>query len=277
MKRLFLLFALSPVLSVSAQKSAAPASSIQLSKGQSITIVTETDMSMDMGMGGEIKNNSKATSTLTVLELSGQDYKVSNTLNKIAVSMDMMGQTTSYDSEKPGEESEMSKAVSDKVGKSETGMLNSLTGVFKSDKAAGSDDESSNPLQAIMGGGDEDKMTSKAFFIIPAGKKVGDSWTTTDSANGTKTTNTYTYKSAESNIATIELSEVRVTNTEMEMQGMQMNLAMNAKSTGSMTVDITKAILKKRTENMEIEGSIEVMGQSTPISATGTSVSSFSY
>jgi hypothetical protein len=276
MKKLFLLLSVSPALLVSAQRGPAPATSIQLTKGQNIVVVTETDMTMDMGMGGEIKNNNKATTTLSVLDMSGSDYKISNTLNKISMSMDMMGQTTSYDSEKPGEESEMSKAVSEKVGKSETGILNSLTGVFKADKAD-NEDESANPLQAIMGGGDEAKSTSKAFFIIPTGKNVGDSWTTTDSANGTKHTNTYTFKSTESNIATIELTEISLTNTEMEMQGMQMNLAMNSKTTGNMTVDINKAILKKRTENLEIEGTIEVMGQTTPISATGTSVTTFSF
>jgi hypothetical protein len=276
MKNLILLFAISPILTVSAQKSSAPATSIQLTKGQNIVVVSETDMSMDMGMGGEIKNSSKATATLSVIDVAGKDYKISNTLNKISVSMDMMGQTSSYDSEKPGEESEMSKAVSEKVGKTETGLLNSLTGIYKADNTS-NDEEAPNPLQAIMGGGDEDKTTSKAFFIIPAGKNVGDSWTTTDSANGTKHTNTYTYKSVENNLATVELVENTQTNTEMEMQGMQMNLTMSAKATGSMTVDTGKAILKKRSENLELEGTIEVMGQTTPISATGTSVTTFNF
>jgi len=56
---------------------------------------------------------------------------------------------------------------------------------------------------------------------------------------------------------------------------MQMTLKMTNKSNGDMTVDMKKNMVKKNNSKVEIEGNIEVMGQQSPISATGTTVTTF--
>lgn len=269
--RFFFLLAALPAMSQS------PASSgIKLNKGQKITMITEGEQTTDMGMGGEMKMNMKSTNTIEVTEVNADNYRLSNTMTKIKADMDMMGQQINFDSEKPAaEENEMTKTFQEQVGKSEFGTLNMMTGKFEGQKS--STEEGGNPLQEIMGGNNEAGSTQAAFFLIPPGKITGDTWTTTETGKDSKKSKTFKLVSMEKDMATVSFQETEDINTTAEMQGMELAITMNRKSNGEMNVHSKTGLVQKVISNLEADGSIDVMGQSTPISVKGKTTINFSY
>jgi len=277
MKKIFTLIMIAGSLTSFSQSSAYSKAPIQLKKGLVITAVNSNDMSMDMGMGGEIKNNTTLTTTIEVTDVMSNSYKITNTTTKAKVSMDAMGQESSYDSENPGDpESELTKTFGEKIGKSEFGMIDMNTGIYSTDKK--SEESEGNPLQSIFGGlDDKSGGVSDAFFALPQGKKIGDNWSTTDSSEGVKVHNTYTLNSIEEGIATIGLKTEMQINKDVEVQNMSMTIAMTNNGTGTISVDSKTGIVKKRMMTTEMEGSLDVMGQSNPISAKGTNETTYTY
>jgi hypothetical protein len=256
-----------------AQNSAAPGNKLDLKQGQTITAVTESDMSMDMGMGGEIKNSNKATMVMNVVSADGDNATVTYSITKMSMNMEMMGNETKYDSENPADnDSEIGKTMADKIGKKDTGTINLSTGAFTQKSV---NEEDNNPIGKIMSGGSNSNSFSTAFFMLDRSKKTGDTWTVNESAEGSKTATTYKLRSINGDEAIIDFQANTEIDTEVEMQGMQMTLKMTNKSNGDMTVDMKKNMVKKNNSKVEIEGNIEVMGQQSPISATGTTVTTF--
>lgn len=252
---------------------------IKLQKGQKVTAVTTMDMSLDMGMAGEIKNNSTSTSTIEVQDIANNAYKISNTLNKIKLNMQMMGQESTYDSEKPADpESELSKQMGERVGKSETGSLDMFTGKFTADKKAG-DEEGENPFQAIMSDASgSPSADGGAFFAFPADKKAGDTWTTTNTeVQGVKVENTYKVASIENDVASVSAKSTISINKDVEMQGMSMTVTMNTASEGVFSVNTKTGLVQKRNATSTIEGSMEVGGQSIPMSGKSSNTVEFTY
>lgn len=251
-------------------------SGIKLTKGQVITMVSEANQTTDMGMGGEMKMNTKSTNTIAVTEVNADNYRLSNTVNKLKADMEMMGQQINFDSEKPAaEENEMTKTFQDQVGKSEFGSVNMMTGKFEGDKKSG--DSEGNPLQELMGGNQESGSTQSAFFIIPPGKMTGDTWTTSETGKDSKKNTTYKLVAVEKDIASISFDATQEVNTTAEMQGMEMAITMNTKVSGLMSVNNKTGLVQKLTSNTNADGTIDVMGQSTPITTSGTSTVTFSY
>lgn len=252
---------------------AANAQKITLTKGQQITISTSTLQDIDMtGMGMQMKNN---TTTTSILEVKGDDkenYTTSFKVSKMNLTMDMMGQQQSYDSDKPEDkDSEMGKALSDKIGKEVAVLINKNTGKASLENKTEVSPEkkaTANPLDGMMEGFssvEEDASVETIFFLIPAGKKTGDTWMDSSSNNGMKEVKTYTLKSINGGIASIGLFATMQGNSTMESQGMQMDITLSAKTEGEILVDSKSSLVKKRSSVMDLTGSIDVMGQSVPI------------
>jgi hypothetical protein len=60
----------------------------------------------------------------------------------------------------------------------------------------------------------------------------------------------------------------------MENQGMEMNLVMESKVTGEMTVDTNTNVIKQRTITVDGAGNIEMMGQQVPMTTKVETISS---
>ena len=252
------------------------AQKIALQKGQQITITTTTTQDVDMSaMGMQMQNSSSTSSLVLVKDVNNENYVTSYKLTKVKLAMEMMGQETKYDSEKPEDkDSDMGKAVSDKIGKDVTVLVNKKTGKASLEAGTGSPEkeaEDVNPMAGLMnafGSVTEEANVETILFLIPAGKKVGDSWV--DSSASTKTmkdVRTYTIKSINKGIADINMQSVMEGTTSTEMQGMQMEISLSVKTDGQVLVDTQTSLVKKRSNTANLTGNIEMMGQSMPITS----------
>ncbi|MFT3911232.1 MAG: DUF6263 family protein [Ferruginibacter sp.] len=253
-------------------------SRVNLKKGQTITALSTATANMDMGMGMEMKSNSTITNVLTVIADEDKNYRISNTTTKLKISMDMMGQATNYDSEKAEDKnSDMGKELSEKLNVADTVLIDKKTGTVVNNKKDSPErpekGDDTNPLAGLISsiGGDIDGNAAieEAFFIIPPGKNIGDSWTDSTTVDKLTKVENYTIKSIDNNIAVV-LVKIKTNGEGMtEMQGSMVSYTITTNTGSEITVDIKKGLVNKKTSEIEISGSLDVMGQSMPISSKG--------
>ena len=80
----------------------AVAGKIKLANGQKIVVESVSDVQASLAMGMELTSNSTTVNSLEVKSGTDKDYTISNTLTKLKVNMNMMGQSNNYDSENKG-------------------------------------------------------------------------------------------------------------------------------------------------------------------------------
>ncbi len=177
-----------------------------------------------------------------------------------------MGQAMSYDSDKKDDTaSELSKALKDKINvpvemeMNDEGKLVSA----KKDTSAKSKQGMGDMIGGI--GTDETTLTDDLFLLVPKNIKVGDTWSDSVITDGLKTYRDYTVKSLQGSDATVTLSGKQVMNKIMENMGMEMTMTMDSKLTGEIIVDTRSSIIKQRSLTADGTGSMDVMGQSVPM------------
>ncbi len=279
MKSLLLFLSLISALLSSGQTKDA---SILLSKGQKFIVRNSSTQDVDMGMGMEMKNFTSTQNNIYVIDVTDKKYTVSNTLTGVKVSMDAMGQQTDYDSDlKKDSDSEMGKSIKN-LNVPDTLFVNKYTAEISSDKKAVSvlKTDETNPMEGLLGSmGDKgtNLAVTDAFLIIPAGKKIGDSWSDSASTKEQKTTRTYQIKSIEKNNATVLIIGNVISNIETEISGMQLTMVMTTKTNTEVIVDVTTSLVSKRTSQSTIEGNLDMMGQSLPMTGKSSTTSVYEY
>lgn len=256
----------------------AGAQQIKLDKGHQIVIKGSAVQEMDMSsMGMQMKNVTNTTGVIEIKDGDSKNYSATYKLSKINISIEAMGQQSSYDSEKPTDrDSEIGKSVADKVGKEIKVLLDKNSGkttVEKNDTEEKKEDSLTNPLKEMMenfGAADEGATVETAFFIIPAAKKTGDNWVDSVKTKDMKEVKTYTLKSINGTEAIVSLFSTMEGISTMEMQGMQMDITIHAKSEGQIIVNVKNSLVKKRSSVSDITANIEVMGQSMPMTSKVT-------
>lgn len=263
-KIIFLAFSIG-IFSVNAQQ-------IKLEQGKKITSVSTADMDMDMGMGGQMKIKSSSVNVLSITGSDDKNYKGTNTITKMTMSQEGMGQSTEYDSDKKGDrDSEIGKTVGKELDKPIQILIDRTTG-----KATESNPEKTtepeadtNPMAGMMGGMGEKTAAatvSSAFFIIPQGKKAGDKWSDSTTEAGIKGVRNYELQSISKEEATILLKIVSKGVISKEIQGMQMEMNMNTTAQSIIRTNVTTGLVKKNSTTGTVEGTLDMMGQSMPIS-----------
>ena len=254
---------------------------IKLNKDQKITITSTVTQDIDMGMG-QIKNNTNATSVVNIKDADSKNYNAVYTLSKLSMSMDGMGQQQSYDSEKPEDkDNELGKSFGEKIGKGVNITIDKTTGKTTTETPATPEkEEEDNPfagMKELFGAADsESGITESAFFVIPAGKKVGDSWTdSVSTGNAMKGSKTYTIKSINGTEASIAVFSKMEGKQNMELQGMQIDIVLSAKTEGELLVDTKTSLLKKSSKVADITGNMDLMGQSMPITSKLTETTEY--
>ena len=284
MKKTFLFLAILSTACSYAQKD----SKIILNKGQKITIVSSSNSNTDMPMGMTMKTDNTTTNVLSVIDADDKNYSITNTITKLKMTMDMMGESTNYDSEKPEDKnSDMGKAMSEKLNVADTVSVDKKNGKMatsaKKPVSPEREDKGgdSNPFEGILSsmGGDRaaDAIVEGTFFILPKDKKIGDSWTDSSTQNNMTTKKTYTIKSIEKDIATITVTGTLAGDGTTEMQGTSISYHIETKSTGEMTVDIKKGLVNKNTSEIDMTATMDVMGQSMPMTSKGTYSVTYQY
>lgn len=275
MKQIILPVLLLMSFGVTAQK-------INLAKGKQILINATARQEMEMaGMGMQMSNNSSSSAVVEVKGVDNNNYSTTYKLVKMKISMDVMGQQNSYDSEKPEDKTtEIGKSVEGKIGQELKVSVDKNSGKSSVEKSLVDKKEETeeNPFKGLMdsfGAADEGAAVETAFFVVPAGKKVGDVWTDSTTNNKMKEVKTYTIKSIQGNDANISLFSKMDGTSSVEAQGMSMDITLSAKTEGTMLVDIKNSLVKKRTSVTDVTGNIEMMGQSMPMTSKVTAVTEY--
>jgi len=251
------------------------AKTILLTKGQEIEISTTSSSESELSMGMSINNNTATTSKLLVVDEDQESYTLTSTLTKIKVSMEGMGQNAEYDSEKSEDkDSEIGKAMSDKLNKVTTYHLNKVTGKITDEKGKESDDNSGDKMGLSMSR-DATSGTSDAFLIITSDKNVGDSWSETISSNGLTTKKNYKILSIQNDIANVELKGTTTGTSEQEMQGNSIKMKTDATLDGKITSNIKTGLVYMIKIDADINGTVEAMGQEMPVTSKTSTTTLF--
>ncbi len=273
MKKVVYLFALFLPVSLSAQN-------IKLKKGQQFTINSSIKQEMDMGMGGDMKNDITAVALLNVNESTKAGYEVSSKLSRIIMNIDGMGQQQNFDSDKPEDmNGEAGKMLGGNIGKERKVTLDNTTGKATTLEPVSNDkkeEENENPLAAMLGNaGSEDPaaMVESLFYILPAGKKIGDSWSdSSEVKNDSKEYKTYTLKAINADIATLGYFSKSTNIVSQEIQGMQIDINTSTVTEGEILLNTKTSLIQKMNTVADVTGTMEMMGQSMPINSKVTSV-----
>lgn len=263
-------------LFITAITAAQSTSKISLKKGQSITATSTANTESELSMG-TTKNDISLTNVMNVLDEKGNSYIVTVTATKMKMEMEGMGQNISFDSDKKEDkESEIGQSVAGKLNVTDTFELDKSTGKLTLINLKKTEEESNMSAgMSMMSGGGEDQPFNGAFLIVPSNKKTGDSWEETITNKGLTTKKTYTIKSIEKSIATIELTGTTIGTIEQEMQGMTMNITMDSKFKGSVKADITTGTVIESTNNQDSNNSMDVMGQQMQVTSKSNSTTLF--
>lgn len=259
-------------LSVALSATSLFAQSLKLETGKKITSTTTTSVNMDMGMGGQMKIDG---STVGLIEITGSDnknYNATTSTVKMKMSQEGMGQSTTFDSDKKEDrESEIGKQLSKMLDAVATVTIDKNTGkVSELNKQAVVADDT-NPMASLMGNSNSaEASTAAAFFYIPNGKKVGDKWSDSLSEAGMKGLKNFELKSIVGNIATIGITTKSKGTISKEAQGMQFDMTMDGTGAGEILVDTKTFLVKKSMLSNNVNGTLDMMGQSLPITIKST-------
>ena len=255
------------------------AQGIKLETGKKITTSTSTTMDMDMGMAGKMKILGTTTNLIEITGADDKNYKATNTITKMLISQDGMGQTVSFDSDKKADrESEVGKGMSGMLDVAAKVTIDKNTGkVTEIDKKI-IEPTDSNPMASLMGSGaanTAEGTTAAAFFYIPKDKKIGDVWSDSVNEAGMKGIKNFELKSIDDKSATIAIKTKSKGTISKEIQGMQMDIAMDGTGEGIIIVDTKTSLVKKSTANNDVSGTLDMMGQSIPLTLKMTSKTEF--
>jgi Family of unknown function (DUF6263) len=275
---------LAGLLFVSAGVFAQSGGKVVLAKGAKYELASSIKMNMNMeamGQAIEIVNESNTLNNLEVKDARPDSYLLANTLAKVKMTGSAMGQEMNFDSEKPEDlDGRMGEAFKGSLGKT-TEVSISNTGKIlevKKDPSA-SDAGGGNPMMgggmmSGLTGGSDDGGVGNMFISLPANAKAGSTWNESSEKDGTKSETVYTVKEMMGSNAIVTYVTTSIVDKKVEAQpGMeiQMNLKITAK--GEAKVDAGSGLVQQRTIDVDASGTMDIMGQSAPITMKMSSVS----
>lgn len=249
----------------------AGAQNVKLNTGAQITGNTKTTIDMDMGIGGQMKMESSATSVIHITGMDDLSYKADNTITKLKISEDGGGQNMSYDSENPADTaSEQGREFGKTLNQPVAVLIDKTTGVVKDaspEKPVADDND--NPFAGLLQGSKSPgEAAAAAFFVLPAEIKPGYKWTDTTEENSLKSEKNYEVRSIKDGIAVIVVNAVTKGSIAKETQGMAFTISLSGTSATTMTTNTLTGLVQKTTTVGNMAGTMDIMGQSVPISMT---------
>ncbi|MCZ2222341.1 MAG: DUF6263 family protein [Chitinophagales bacterium] len=234
---------------------------IKLEKGKKFVmegeVVTSTLMSM-MGQSIENKSNTKSTNLIVVEDVIGDTYKIANTLKKIKMTIEAMGETMEYDSEKPNATSELSKKLDESLNETQTLMIDN-----QGKKIPNKDDNAKKDSE------DDEKEIDirNAFVPIPENIKVGDKFEISDIEKESNTSSSvkYTVRSIDGDFARFTFTGKIKSDGVSERQGMEVRTNTSGNISGECTVNIKTGVVQNLQSKTKMRGNVSVMEQEMPI------------
>jgi Family of unknown function (DUF6263) len=236
----------------------------------SITVKGSITQEM-MGQSMEIPIDGLTNCNLKTTNTTATGYSVDFTTTRVKINTSIMGQDKNFDSEVKADMDGEMKSAGKNINIVKPKTL-SFLGYCTSASNAEIDNEKADPMDNMMKqmmGAGSDEVTVESFFsLIPTAKKVGDTWVDSSSNESSKTVRNYKWESTDKNIALLTVVTKTTTETKTEMQGMEMEIAINNVLTETRKVDATTGIVKSKIGEAKITGTIGVQGMSVPLTGT---------
>ncbi len=274
MKRIFLAAALIAAIGTSAQT---VNKKIALDKGQQIEQVNKVSALITQEMMGqtmEISMESNMTSLVEVKDRDANGFKLASTLKKMTMNMTAMGNEQKFDSDKPEDmNGPIGQGLKDKINVAKEYAVNKEGIVTAAQQNSATKADPNSIMGGMMNGAADEKEGAQfsALANLPAtGVKVGQSWSDSTTDGDSKTINTYTLRSLSGNDGIVDVKSNLVINRELEQQGMTMQMAMSGNITGEYSFDVKTGVIKNRKMKTVASGTIDVMGQSVPLTLNST-------
>lgn len=257
-----------------------PTNKIVLIKNQQLKFTSSIKGNISQEMMGQTMETLMDVANfknITVKDVTEQNYTLEAVTTRIKMNMSLMGQDKIFDSDNKDDLAGDLKALGKDINKIKPLEL-SVEGKCKSTEKVSPEksEEEANPMngvmQQMMGGSTEEITVAACFMLIPQGKKIGDSWTDTLVAGTTKTAWKYTWDSTNANIAVIKITAKETNNSTVTAMGMEMAINIINDIAEVRKVDLTTGLVVNTNSIRKITGTIDVMGQSVPITGTTTMI-----
>jgi Family of unknown function (DUF6263) len=245
------------------------AQKIAVSKGQKLESAVVMKMNMTIDMMGQNMENVFATTTtseLEVKEVNEKGFLIANTIKRVVSTISAMGNDMNFDSDKKEDlEGQMGEAYKDKINKP-TEVL-----VGKDGKIAEAPEQkdASGGMGSMMNIEVLGKGQSYPMLIqLPTGKtlKIGDTWTDSSGTPETaKRVMQYTLKDIKGDDIIVAFTGTMAKKGTIQQGGMDIGMDMSGTMGGESVYEKASGWLKNNSLDLDIKGTMEVMGQSAPL------------
>jgi hypothetical protein len=281
MKHFFLIAALSLTVTGFTQK---VSGKLNFPKGQKIEMVTEASsvISMEvMGQSMDTKVNVTVFRNLDIEDVSDGNAVIEHKMKRMKMNFESpMAGSQTFDSDNEKDMKGDGGKAMEKALKNKYKVTVDANGTVTAVQA---DDNNPNKTEAKPSG---DMMAStmdqmgmsmelpkvgeaSEFKILPENEVgKGDSWSTTTG----KTKTTFTVADITDTDIILNFTSEGSTENKQDAGGMEIMMSTKDKSNGQIVIDRKTGLLKKKTENIESDGTMEMMGQSMPMKTKATRV-----
>jgi len=247
------------------------AQKIAVTKGQKLETLTTTKMTMEM-MGQNINNESGATTDIEVKDVNAEGFLFSSIIKRMTTKVSGMGQDISFDSDKKEDmDGQIGQAVKDQINVQQEIQVDQKGKVIST--TASSDKKTGGMADMMSITGDVTKGQPYPILIqLPAKTvKPGDTWVDSSGTTATiKTVTTYTLKQINADGALVSFTGTLAKNGTIEQNGMEIQMDMSGTTKGEAVYEAGTGLLKTSSTVSDIKGTLGIMGQNAPLSATVT-------
>jgi hypothetical protein len=273
MKKFLLMGCAALAMFTAAAQTYKPALQLTAGKKYNVTVSIKGSTSQEaMGQKMEMPMESVTYQLLDIKGATDNAYQAANTTSRLTMSMSMMGQDMSYDSDKKADrDGKLGEGLNKLVGKTTTFDVNKEGTIIEKSIAKPKSDEEGGQdmIGAMMSSMGMSDAPSPVFNLFAEVKdmKAGETYTETkdtDKEGDGKTVTVYTFTGIKDGAAMFTFTGNGTLEKKMTMQGMEMMVNTTTKTSGEMSVDTATGLLIKKTVNMESTGKIEVQGTEVP-------------
>ena len=254
--------------------------SLNLSAGKKFLVenkVTTTSTSEMMGQSMETNASVTSAYTISLDGLKDNNYKMTNSISALRMSMSTVGQNVNFDSEKKEDmDGPIGTALKGYINQPQSVVMDQSGNIIlaKDDDSTKATDSSKQTEIVLKQLGDprEQGFGAKiAFLPLPKNIARDNAWQDSTSEDGVTKVTKYEVKAINGNIATISISGTEKRDTKMEMNTMEISTKTSGKFTGEETVDIITGVVQHNNLSEDSAGTISVMGQDIPTTIKVTS------
>lgn len=255
-------------------------SEIVLTSNQSLKFTTtikgnisQEAMGQSMDMDVDVANHKN----IVVKSADKEKYTINFTTTQLKSDISLMGTSKKFDSDNKDDMNGEMKDFGKDINVAKPFVLNKNNTCTSTDPVAKNNttatkeaDLMSGMIEQFMGNGNEEATVESYFMLLPADKKLGDSWTDSLISTDIKKYTTYKWDSLVNNIAVISITEKIINSIKTEMMGMDISSNIVNDVTEARKVDIKTGIIVERRSTAKMSGSADIMGMSLPVNGTIT-------